>query len=768
MTHAVPQSGSPFLDNFDTSTHTAFDAITEHVRQLFHVKCVLLLLETPQGIRSLSWQGWEPSSLLSHAICHNILSTHEQFDVEDMHCESEFYQLPWAQASPYFRFFAVQPLCVSNENMQAALVLLDQATHRLGPRTRQRLAQVGKVVETMIDYHQMSLLESDLSSRMLNDAITKAQNRFLKREDDRQTFEGLLSDLLLITRSEFGLIGELKYYPGGKPYLQMHAISNIAWDKQTNALYERTAREGLVFDNLDNLLGRSVKTRRTTIANDVQNDARSQGTPLGHPEIRSFMGMPLFSGDNLVGLIGLANRPHGYSEAMEQFFLPLSNTVGTLIERKRLLSEKRRHRNELYQVANYDSLTQLPNRRKLLIHLENLILGCHETPLHFSVCFIDLDGFKKINDGLGHEAGDHLLKALSINLHAVIRGEDFLARIGGDEFVLILNGDQTEQSFQRILDAVNKEVIWRGQSLRVSASMGVTSYPGDIETADGLLRHADQAMYRAKQQGKNQYIRYSPELEKSQQERYALIEAFQHALNRQELILYLQPKVELKTGHTYAYEVLIRWQHPQDGLLFPDQFLPALADTELMAQLDRYVLERAIRIIEQHDLATVGIGMAVNVTPAFLLSEAFNQALKMLRLAPPTIRRLLTLEIVESTLLSDMDLAVKRLQDCKQMGVSISLDDFGTSFSSLTYFRSLPIDEIKIDKSFVMGMLDNEEDAKLVASIIGIAKSFDRMVIAEGIETEGHVAALRALGCDKGQGYHYSAPQPASEVLAPK
>ena len=748
-----------------TSSHSAFDAMTEHVRQLFHVKCALVILESERGVRCISWQGWQPEALLAHPLCGSILSTHEQFAIEDMHCESEFHRLPWAADGPYFRFFAVQPLFTSNESVHAALVLMDQATHRLGSRSRQRLSQVGKVLETMIDFHQMALLEEDLSSRILNDAIAKAQNRFLRTEGDRQTFEGLLSDLLLITRSEFGLIGELKHYPGGKPYLQMHAISNIAWDRDTNALYERTAREGLIFDNLDNLLGHTIQTRKVTIANDVSHDPRSKGAPPGHPEIRAFMGMPLFSANHLVGIIGLANRPDGYSEAMENFFLPLSNTVGTLIERKRLLSDKRRHRDELYQAAHYDTLTQLPNRRRLLQHLETLMSAELETPSVFSVCFIDLDGFKTINDKLGREAGDQLLKALSANLHAAVRGEDFVARIGGDEFVLILKGDQSEESYQRILEAINQPVIWQGRALQVSGSMGITTYPGDIESADGLLRHADQAMYRAKENGKNRFACFRPELEKSKQERFALLEAFQQALQLQQIKLYLQPKVSLQTGRIFAYEVLVRWEHPEHGLMLPDQFLPHLAETDLMVALDRYVLDHAIALCKRYALAARHIGLAVNITPGFLMSHAFTQTMSLLHATAPEIRQLLTFEIVESTLLSDMQLAAERLQYCKHMGVSISLDDFGTSFSSLTYFRTLPIDEIKIDKSFVLGMLDNDGDAKLVSSIIGIAKSFDRSVIAEGVETQGHVQALLHLGCDNGQGYYYAAPHAVAEVL---
>ncbi len=766
MTHAFSQySSSNTGISAVASTHSAFDAITEHVRQLFHVNCALVLLESPQGIRCISWQGWYPEALLAHPLCRNILSTHEQFAIEDMHCENDFHRLPWAEGAPYFRFFAVQPLFTSNETLHATLVLMDQATHRLGSRSHQRLAQLGKVLETMIDFHQISLLEEDLSSRILNDAIAKAQNRFLRTDGDKQTFDGLLSDLLLITRSEFGLIGELKRYPGGKPYLQMHAISNIAWDKQTNALYERTAREGLIFDNLDNLLGHAMQTGKATIANDVATDARSRGTPAGHPEIRSFMGMPLFSGDQLVGIIGLANRPDGYSEAMEQFFQPLSNTVGTLIERKRLLKEKRRHRDELYHAAHFDMLTQLPNRRRLLQHLEELMNGSHEAPCTFSVCFIDLDGFASINSKLGHEAGDQVLKALSANLNAAIRGEDFLARIGGDEFVLILKGEQSDYSFKRVLDAVRQPIIWQGRTLRVSGSMGITAYPGDIESADGLLRHADQAMYRAKENGKNQFSRFIPELERSKQERFAMLEAFQQALRLEQIKLYLQPKVMLRSGQVFAYEVLIRWQHQENGLIFPDQFLPYLADTELMVALDRYVLDHAIALIKEHGLVSRHIGLAVNITPGFLMSDGFVKALRLLEATEESVRHALTFEIVESTLLSDMELATQRLQHCKELGVSISLDDFGTSFSSLTYFRTLPIDEIKIDKSFVLGMLDNDEDAKLVTSIIGIAKSFDRSVIAEGVETEGHARALLNMGCDKGQGYYYSAPRTARDML---
>ena len=435
------------------------------------------------------------------------------------------------------------------------------------------------------------------------------------------------------------------------------------------------------------------------------------------------------------------------------------------------ISQIKAHEAELDRIANYDPLTDLPNRRLLADRLSQAIIRAGRSGKSLGVCFLDLDGFKAINDLHGHSVGDRLLVGVTANLTQVLRADDTLARMGGDEFVLLLSdlasAEECTAILDRMLAAVSVPVQVDELSLNISASLGVSLYPDDNADADTLLRHADQAMYRAKDAGKNRYQLFDPETDrKAQVHRRALAE-LRHALEADEFVLYYQPKVDLTSGEIIGAEALIRWQHPSRGLLSPAQFLPHIDGSDLEQPLGEWVIATSLAQAESWQRAGLGLTVSANVSANHLLKPDFYESLAHALARHPAVPvARFELEVLETAAIADMAQAVAVLQRCRTLGVRFALDDFGTGYSSLTYLRKLPVDTLKIDQSFVRDMLTDPDDLGIVEGVIRLASAFNRQVIAEGVETLEHVTRLRELGCRFGQGYGIARPMPASALLA--
>ncbi|MBS1169792.1 MAG: diguanylate cyclase [Burkholderiaceae bacterium] len=433
------------------------------------------------------------------------------------------------------------------------------------------------------------------------------------------------------------------------------------------------------------------------------------------------------------------------------------------------ISERKQHEKELESIAYYDILTKLPNRRLLYDRLNQAIARSQRHGTIMAVCYLDLDNFKPINDQHGHNTGDLVLTAMAANLGAVLRAEDTLARLGGDEFILLLTQlasyDDVHLVLERVLEAIRTPISVEGTTEILTASIGVTLYPVDNADADALLRHADQAMYRAKEAGRNCYRIFDPEQDKKNQERQLYISQIRDALERQEFELHYQPKVDMLDGRVVGMEALIRWQHPERGLLYPDAFLGYLDGTEMERAVGEWVIDAALRQVEVWDTAGLALNISVNISATHLLQDDFAERLRqILDLHPAVSPTRLELEILESAALSDMARAVATLNSCRELGVMLALDDFGTGYSSLTYCRSLPVHTLKIDQTFVRDMLDDPSDMGIVVSVLQLAKAFDRIPIAEGVETLEHGEKLMELGCSLMQGYGIARPMPAEQV----
>jgi diguanylate cyclase (GGDEF)-like protein/PAS domain S-box-containing protein len=425
---------------------------------------------------------------------------------------------------------------------------------------------------------------------------------------------------------------------------------------------------------------------------------------------------------------------------------------------------------QLERLAHYDALTHLPNRVLLADRLRQAMAHCARAKKSLAVVYLDLDGFKTVNDSWGHVVGDQLLVSLAARMSAVLRDGDTMARLGGDEFVAVLldlaDPADCESVLERLLLAASGEVQIDDGVLQVSASIGVTVYPQDGVDADQLMRHADQAMYQAKRRGKNCFQMFDVDQDAALHAHHESLERFRTALKRRELVLHYQPKVNLRNAQVQGFEALIRWQHPERGLLGPGEFLPAVRHTDAMIELDYYVVELALAQIQEW----VGLGhrwrVAVNITPEHLMASDFSDWLQAaLQRYPQVPRNSLELEIVETAALDDVQRVAKVIEVCHAMGVSFAIDDFGTGYSSLSYLKSLPADRIKIDRSFVHDMLDDANDMAVVHGVISLAQVFQREVIAEGVELPEHGVLLMHMGCNIAQGYGIAKPMPAANVI---
>ena len=425
---------------------------------------------------------------------------------------------------------------------------------------------------------------------------------------------------------------------------------------------------------------------------------------------------------------------------------------------------------QLEYLAHYDLLTSLPNRALLADRLHQAMAQTQRRGAMLGVAFLDLDGFKTVNDRHGHQIGDRFLAAVAARLRSALREGDTIARIGGDEFVVVLldQHDQEEglATIRRLQGLAAEEIVLEELRLRLSASIGVTYYPQpeDVD-ADQLLRQADQAMYQAKLAGKNRCHVFNPDEDRSVRGHHESLERVRQALEAREFVLHYQPKVNMRTGQLVGVEALVRWQHPQRGLLGPSQFLPEIEDHDLSVELGDWVLDSALTQAQRWRAQGLDIGLSVNVSARQLQKPDFVAHVRERLLAHPGVAAgQLELEVLETSALQDLAQVSGVINACKELGVSFALDDFGTGYSSLTYLKLLPAAVLKIDRSFVSGMIDDPEDLAILEGVIGMAAAFRRKVVAEGVETIEHGSVLLQLGCELAQGFGIARPMPADEL----
>jgi len=443
------------------------------------------------------------------------------------------------------------------------------------------------------------------------------------------------------------------------------------------------------------------------------------------------------------------------------------------LERHQLLRDLDRARRLGLHLAHHDTLTDLPNRQLFRSRLRQLIAQARRNPRALAVLFLDLDRFKQINDTLGHGVGDRILQQVARRLEGCIRESDTAARRGGDEFTVILDGVRRGQDAGRvarkILLRLAKPFEVDGYELFLTGSIGISLFPADGGDVDELVKHADIAMYRAKSRGGNGYQFYLPEMNDRALERMEMENSLHVALEREQFFLVYQPQVQLSTGRITGMEALVRWRHPDLGVIYPDEFIPLAEETGLIVQLGEWVLRESCRQNKAWQVQglppiQVGVNFSARQFQFKRPVELIEDALKQSGLEP----QYLDLELTESAVMQDHSFAMDTLRQLRELGISISIDDFGTGHSSLAHLKRFPITRLKIDKAFVRTLLIDPRDAAITQAIIGMARTLGLKAVAEGVETEAQCEFLRAPGesppCDQAQGYFFSRPLPAEQA----
>ncbi|MGE5152535.1 MAG: EAL domain-containing protein, partial [Bdellovibrio bacteriovorus] len=514
--------------------------------------------------------------------------------------------------------------------------------------------------------------------------------------------------------------------------------------------------------------GEDIRIGDVTELPEAWSQDREVLTQIG---VRAVASVPLRTGERLGGFVAVEveSGPRDWRESELRALRLLGDLFGAAFERRKFELELLESRQRMEEIALYDGLTGLPNRRLLGERMHEAMAAAVEGGTQLAICYLDLDGFKPINDHYGRAVGDQILIAAAARLREQVRESDTVARLGGDEFVLLMGGFDSliecANALDRLVKMLAQPYLIDGEELRVTASVGAILYPRDSHDADTLLRHADHAMYQAKQRGRNRVRFFDTVRDRRAHARRSQLERIGEAIEGGELRLYYQPKVDMRQGKVVGAEGLVRWQHPTKGLLPPGAFIPLLDGTELQQRLDWWVIGAGLEQLEHWHAQGLDLGLSLNISARSVQHEGFVGELRSrLEQHRGLVSDALSLEILESEALGDLDAVATVMERCEDLGVRFALDDFGTGYSSLTYFRRLPAQVLKIDQTFVRDMLRSKDDRNIVEGVVGLARAFQREVIAEGVESAAHGLMLLHMGCDRAQGFGVAEPMPPDQL----
>ena len=734
-------------------------------------------------------------------------------------------------------------------------------------------------------------------NRKLNiiNTIRNVQTRFIKKKESIINFDGILKELLVLTNSEYGFIGEVN-----DDVVIPISITDISWNKESGNIWKKHLTGELEFTDLDNLFGSVITTGNWVISNDPSRDSRAKRLHGGHPPLNSFMGIPLYSNAKIVGIIGVANKPEGYSEIDVETLSLLSETCALMIEsnnservknkligdlteseekfrlvtqsthdaimgvdedgnisfwnngarnmfgyteeeikgstflsllpeeyingythacdeaikvensffvidekdielygrrkngeefpmqvtltiwpfkEKKIYSaiikditERKKFENRLLYQANYDKLTSLPNRNMIDDRLHQAELSARRSESKVSVLFVDLDRFKYVNDTYGHDAGDDLLKQASRRLESCVREVDTVARLGGDEFLIILSDVKEPISVKKI---ANKVLTQLGtpfklqgisQEVTISGSVGVSFYPDDGISKDELMKKADAAMYLAKQNGKNNYKFYTSDLDDENSTKLKIEKELRNALKNNEFSLNYQPIICMNDKTIVGAEALLRWDNPTLGRVSPAVFIPIVEEIGLMPTLGNWIFMTSCKEVGSIRNDESNLYLSINASVAQIENLEFTEIVSKIIEDTEFPPELIQLEITESMIMKNVGRTITVLSNLSQMGITIAIDDFGTGHSSLSNLKKIKANTLKIDKSFIDNVPQDQEEVAIVKAIIKMAQSLNLKIIAEGIEEEKQAKFLKKLNCDRGQGYLFYKPMPIGDL----
>ncbi|HEX9969879.1 MAG TPA: EAL domain-containing protein [Acidimicrobiales bacterium] len=628
-----------------------------------------------------------------------------------------------------------------------------------------------RVVERERALRQDSEAQADENARLLS-SLQERQNLFERLFKIQQSIshrapiQGVLD---AITEGAAELLGDevvgLRLIDEEDPQW-VRLVSSVGIDAGSEALVRRT----LLGDGIG---GQAIVEERVVISHDYPGlpNAMSQFVDGG---LRSAMAVPVHRNGTVVGSLCVASTriDRRYSAAEQELLMAFAEHASLALNDASAVDAMRRAFGEAVHQATHDGLTGLPNRNLVIDRLTHAIARARRRPNTLAVLFIDLDRFKVVNDSLGHSVGDEVLVQVAQRLEAAVRPGDTVARLAGDEFVVVcedVEGDCDVLALaERIAEAVAAPIPLYGRDAIITASIGIALASTDTRAED-LLRDADVAMYRAKERGRARLELFDADMRTRMLQRLEIEHALRRALQRREFVLYYQPTVSVETGQVTSFEALLRWPDPERGLVMPDEFIPVAEENGLIVPLGRWALEEACRQLAEWRAVhpeCADLQVSVNLSARQFadpdLVPVVAGALRDAGLDPSG----LWLEITESVLMEEAESTVETLRALRALGIHLSIDDFGTGYSSLSYLKRFPVDTLKIDRSFVDGLGTDAEDEAIVTAVVRLAQALELGVVAEGVETAAQLAELRRLGCTAVQGYYLGRPMPASEVVA--
>ena len=604
-------------------------------------------------------------------------------------------------------------------------------------------------------------ISRDITERTLADALRDGQSDILQMIAMSAPLGSVLDQLMRLVESQLtGIFGSVLLLDNHGVHLRHGAAPSLP-EAYIGAI------DGVRIGPNVGSCGTAVFRREAVIVADIPNDPlwEDYRELAAEHDYRSCWSTPILShqGD-VLGVFAMYSRSVREPTAVEL------RLIDTIIRIAGIAIERKRAEDRIQFMANHDALTGLPNRILLKDRLEQALLHAQRYDRWVTVVFIDLDNFKFVNDSLGHNAGDELLKVVARRMVESVRETDTVVRLGGDEFVVLLvdqpkNTDIVTATLQKLRLAIAEGVRIEGHDLRVTGSIGIANYPNNGTDADALLASADAAMYRAKEIGRDNFQFYTPEPNTKVHEKFLLQEELRNAVARSEFVLVYQPQVDLRTGQIFAVEALIRWQHPVHGMVSPIKFIPMAEESGMIVPIGEWVLREACRQNRiWQDAGLPLVTMCVNVSARQFREKSLISAVVNALGESGLEARYLELELTESLIMQDLDQAVATMKELQRLGVQLSIDDFGTGYSSLAALKTFPVARLKIDKSFIDDLPDNENDRAVASAVILLGQKLNLRVIAEGVETDEQVAFLRENNCDEMQGYHFSRPIPPQEI----
>jgi len=735
--HRLGLLDTPPDERFDRLTALASDiygtsialvSLIDADRQWFKSKQGVAISETPRFV----------------SFCSQAITEDDVFVVPDASRDARFAKNPLVLGEPCIRFYAGVPVREPTGFKVGTLCVIDSKVRSIDDMSFKPLVSLAKMVEEEIAEHfyaDRSKSCKDSPSRILQ-LLNKSQSVAPEITGDSGGFAHFLTQALDITRSRIG------------------AILAVATDQEDSRgeNISTLASHGMDPDCLQRLV--------QCFAENAHSSVGSMPETIQKRHLPNQVFIPVIGMGRLLGLLFLAESRVPYQANLNDEIQPLVLAIGMRMERlelQRSWSPTTLSSNKLSQT---DLVTELHNREFFQDVLNKTFEQHCPSNEPFSVLYIDLDNLAEINDRYGRTSANEVLRVIAKRLKRFVRSSSKLARVAGDEFAIIIDGACGEVFLERVLGAIRSPIKLLSTSVSMTASVGVVSFPGHGGTADSLLRHATQAMLDAKASGKNCYREFDAKSHQDSIERTRMIEQAKSGFKTGEFELLFQPKVYLAERRVAGFEALIRWHHPSLGFLTPDKFLANFVGNECDVLLGQFVIERAIEVLRDFERRSLSFSISVNLSPSHFLSADFIDFLdRATEDCSETLLQRLTLEILETTAVDDFETVVERVETCRNMGMRVSLDDFGTGYSSLSYFRQLPLDEIKIDRSFVNDLLSVHLDAFIIETMINLATEFDREVVAEGIECQAIADKLVSVGCKIGQGYHFSRPLPLAEAI---